>query len=60
MNYPKAEEKYYEHYRYVADGGMSPVRVDKFLMQRHTSRCRCGLHPRQWKTSKIKLQSKTQ
>lgn len=29
------ENKYYEHYRYVADPGMNPVRVDKFLIQRH-------------------------
>lgn len=29
------ENKYYEHYRYTADLGMTPVRVDKFLMQRH-------------------------
>lgn len=40
MNYPKEEEKYYEHYRYVAEPGITPVRVDKFLMQKHQNASR--------------------
>lgn len=40
MDYPKEEEKYYEHYRYVADPGITPVRVDKFLMQKHQNASR--------------------
>lgn len=40
MDYPKKEEKYYEHYRYVAETGIVPVRVDKFLMQKHQNASR--------------------
>ncbi len=40
MEYSESEEKYYEHYRYVAEGGIAPVRVDKFLMQRHENASR--------------------
>lgn len=40
MDLPKSKEKYYEHYRYVADPGMKPVRVDKFLVQRHENASR--------------------
>lgn len=40
MDLPKSKEKYYEHYRYVADSGISPVRVDKFLTQRHENASR--------------------
>lgn len=35
MDYPIEEERYYEHYRYVAEPGITPIRVDKFLMYRH-------------------------
>lgn len=40
MDYPQEEEKYYEHYRYVAEAGMIPVRVDKFLMHKHQNASR--------------------
>lgn len=40
MDYPKEEEKYYEHYRYVAEAGIVPVRVDKFLMHKHQNASR--------------------
>ncbi len=40
MDYPESEEKYYEHYRYVAEPGITPVRVDKFLMQKHQNASR--------------------
>ncbi len=40
MDYPKEEEKYYEHYKYVAEPGITPVRVDKFLMYRHENASR--------------------
>lgn len=40
MDYPQEEEKYYEHYRYVAEPGITPLRVDKFLMQRHQNASR--------------------
>lgn len=29
-----AEDAYYEHYRYVADKGQNPIRIDKFLVDR--------------------------
>ncbi|PVX52473.1 RluA family pseudouridine synthase [Balneicella halophila] len=40
MDYPKEEQKYYEHYRYIAEPGITPVRVDKFLMQKHQNASR--------------------
>lgn len=33
--YSEDNHKFYEHYKYIADPGTVPVRVDKFLMQRH-------------------------
>lgn len=40
MDYPKEENKHYEHYRYVAEPGITAVRVDKFLMQKHQNASR--------------------
>lgn len=37
---PEEEQELFEHYRYIADGGQEPLRIDKFLMDRipNTSR----------------------
>ena len=36
------EEQLYEHFRFVADPGMAPLRVDKFMCEKlpHSSRNR--------------------